>query len=190
MIPTIRSRRAPALVLLAATSVLATLLLSSVSFEAQASSCGAGVSSGRLSIPSLCVSAPVTRSVDRAGLVTIPANVHEVGWFAGSARPTATRGNTVIVGHLNYYNQGDGALAHLGSVAVGAHITLSLPGRPLTHWRVVSKFITPKGHLTEKLFTTTGPRYLDIITCAGALHHYANGWHYTDNLVVRAVPLR
>ena len=134
------------------------------------------------------MTASIVHVGDVRGLITVPPDVHVVGWYAGSARTDSTTGSTVIVGHVNYAGQGPGAFSSLTKVKSGERVGVNISGQGTTYWKIVSLKLYPKLHLTANLFTLNGPRYLTLITCGGTLQHTSTGYHYNDNIVVRAVP--
>jgi len=135
-------------------------------------SCPSTPTAGHLTISSRCVDAPLVAVGITHNAVDIPANVHVVGWYKNTPSPNASAGSTVIVGHVNYYTQGAGAFYQLWFVKPGAIVKINY-----------------QGHLPWSLFASSGKRYLTLITCGGILQHSAAGWHYNDNVVVRAVPV-
>jgi hypothetical protein len=150
--------------------------------------CATAPGKNRIVLPALCMNAVIVHVGDVKGLITVPTDVHQVGWYAASATTTASAGSTVIVGHVNYVGQGPGAFSALTRVKSGEKVGVNIAGQGTTYWKVVSLRTYPKLHLTANLFDTSGARYLTLITCGGALRHTSAGWHYTDNIVVRAVP--
>jgi len=151
-------------------------------------SCPSTPTAGHLTISSRCVDAPLVAVGITHNAVDIPANVHVVGWYQNTPSPNASAGSTVIVGHVNYYTQGAGAFYQLWFVKPGAIVKINYQGH-LHSWKVVSTQYIDKGHLPWSLFASSGKRYLTLITCGGILQHSAAGWHYNDNVVVRAVPV-
>src|ERR1035438_7608041 len=128
-----------------------------------------------LVLPALCVTASIVHVGDVRGLITVPPDVHVVGWYAGSARTDSTTGSTVIVGHVNYAGQGPGAFSSLTKVKSGERVGVNISGQGTTYWKIVSLKLYPKLHLTANLFTLNGPRYLTLITCGGTLQHTSTG---------------
>lgn len=161
----------------------------SVKLNAHASGCTSTPSANTIAIATLCIRAPVVSSGLAGGNVSVPADVHNVGWFTHSAKSNAKTGSTAIVGHINYVGQGPGAFANLPKLHRGATIGLNIRSQGTTHWKVVSVTLVKKGTLKDSLYSHSGKRYLVLISCAGQLRHYSDGWHYTDNVIVRAVPL-
>ena len=143
---------------------------------------------GHLTIASRCVDAPLVGVGISHNTVTIPTNVHVVGWFKNTPSPNASAGSTVVVGHVNYVTQGPGAFYQLWFVPMGSIVRVNFNGH-VHSWRVVSRQYVPKWHLSWDLFSQSGPRYLTLITCGGQLRSSGGGWHYADNVVVRAVPI-
>jgi sortase (surface protein transpeptidase) len=116
----------------------------------------------------------------------IPSDVHYVGIWDAENRLEAAAGNIVVAGHVNYYDQGPGALSPLSEVERGALVYLTGSG-VRTAWRVASLEVFTKSALPPATFSTTGPRQLVLITCGGPFDP-RNG-SYLDNVVVTAVPV-
>lgn len=148
------------------------------------------VSGGRpeVAIPSLCVYAPLVPTHFSDGSLIIPDDVHLVGIDTGSAATTAKVGTTVIAGHVDNLDQGDGNFFFLHNVKPGADVTVIDTSGHLTRWRVYAVKVVLKSKLPTDIFHTTGQRRLVLITCGGALLHYSGGNTYADNVLVYAAP--
>ena len=141
----------------------------------------------RLSLPTLGVSALVQDEVTTQGVLGVPPNPAQVGWWTGSARPGSPAGSTVLDGHVDSARTGAGALYRLTELRAGDPIAVSdARGRDLTY-RVYARQVYPKHHgLPASLFTATGPPRLVLITCGGPFN--ASARSYQDNVVVLAAP--
>src|SRR5690348_4823575 len=72
-----------------------------------------------LIVPSISLRSPIVPiGVDAAGVLTPPADVSEVGWWRGSAKPGALTGQTLITGHT--VHTGGGVMNRLGDLRPGA----------------------------------------------------------------------
>ncbi|MDA8354727.1 MAG: class F sortase [Actinomycetota bacterium] len=140
-----------------------------------------------LSIPSLGVLAPVYPESISTYSLEIPGNVKDVGMWTGGGRIYGSNGTVLLAGHINWYNQGNGALYDLSNIQPGAVIYLSGSSGSPTAWKAVSLEAYPKAQLPQGIFAPTGPRRLAIVTCGGAFDP-ATG-HYADNVVVIAAPI-
>lgn len=147
-------------------------------------------------IARLCIDARIVpaTTTPRAGL-TIPADVHQVGLWAGGAaitRRTAAlgRGTTLIAGHVDNHTQGPGAFHDLYLVQPGEVISTVDADGSAVRWRAISLDIYPKASLPASVWAGhSGPRRLVLVTCGGpVLHIPGSGGTYADNVVVTAVP--
>ena len=149
-----------------------------------------------LVIPALQVRAPVVATGAVDGSMTIPADVHTVGWYDGAdtsggrttSAPTPWPGQagvSLLAGHINWVGQGQGALYYIGQLAVGDPIEVIGSNREATYWRVSQPAITiSKANLPADLFVNTGPAKLALVTCGGPFD--AATGHYLDNVIVWA----
>jgi Sortase domain len=152
---------------------------------------GAGAT---LVIPALQVHAPVVATGAVDGSMSIPPDVHIVGWYDGSdatggktiSAPTPWPGQpgvSLLAGHINWVGQGPGALYYIGQLVVGDPVEVIGSNGVATHWRVSQPPITtPKADLPANLFVNTGPPKLALVTCGGPFDS-ATG-HYLDNVIV------
>ena len=128
----------------------------------------------RLVIPRLGVQARLvaTGAVGKPGTATlsIPSDVHTVGWWDGVVTDGTTRvrtaaptpgeaGVAIIAGHVDSAAAGPGALYRLERLDVGDRIKIVGLHRRTTTWIVRSKpRLTLKAALPQALFKTTGKR--------------------------------
>lgn len=147
---------------------------------------GAGTGPDRVSIPSLGVTAPLITESISGHQLTIPADVHDVGIWSGGGSVTGTNGTVLLAGHINWWNQGNGALYDLASIQPKALVYVTASTGTLTTWSVISLHAYLKADLPQTVFSPTGPRTLALITCGGAFDPTTG--HYADNVVVEAVP--
>ena len=154
---------------------------------------GAGAT---LVIPALQVRAPVVATGAVDGSMTIPADIHTVGWYDGAdssgstttSAPTPWPGQpgvSVLAGHVDWSGEGPGALYYIGQLVVGDPIEVIGSNRETTYWRVSEPPITiSKAALPADLFSNSGPPKLALVTCGGPFD--AATGHYLDNVVVWA----
>jgi hypothetical protein len=153
-----------------------------------------------LIIPALNVRAPVTPtgavgSPETASL-TIPADVHTVGWWDGTvqdgdriihedAPAPGQPGVALIAGHVDSQAAGPGALHDLAKLKVGDTIEISNSAGHVNTWTVDAP---PQRHLKTALpaalWVTTGAPKLALVTCGGPFD--AATGHYRDNVIVWA----
>lgn len=142
----------------------------------------------RLSVPRLEIDAPVLPvSVGADGLLEVPDNPRELGWWSGSSRPGMPSGSVVIDGHVDSATRGLGALFRLREARQGDEMVLTNAAGAASPYTVVARRSYPKASLpAAKVFSrNVGPR-LVLITCGGQFDEATR--HYADNVVVYAVP--
>ena len=155
---------------------------------------GAGAT---LVIPALKVRAPVVATGAVDGSMTIPANIHTVGWYDGidstGGRATTSAsapwpgqpGVSLLAGHVDWAGEGPGALYYIGQLRAGDPIEVIGSNRAATYWRVSQTPITiSKAALPAGLFVNSGPPKLALVTCGGPFD--AATGHYLDNVIVWA----
>jgi len=122
------------------------------------------------------------------GVLQIPADIQEVGWWDGSAYAGDPFGSTVIAGHVDSRLQGLGFFAELLITQVGDLITLRSDAHAMTY-RVVSATLVNKEALASEnqALDQRGPHRLVLITCSGQWHPELRS--YDSNLVVTADPV-
>jgi hypothetical protein len=145
---------------------------------------GAG---GTLRIPSLGIWAPV----DAVGLdgtaMAVPNDSARVGWLASTAQSGDLIGPSVLAGHVSDQTDRPGALARLDRVKVGAAIIWTDADGQVHRFRVTGLERFPRSAgLPSRLFTTSGPHLLHLVTCADRQQTAGGGFHYAANLVVTA----
>jgi len=156
--------------------------------------------SGRLLIPSIGTNAPVSpegATGPDGGALTIPADIHQVGWWDGVwqspggvvhekvAQP-GQPGVALIAGHIDSAVQGEGALYRLQQVKPGATVTVVGRGGTTTRWTVTKLQIVLKSALPRALFVDSGAPRLAVVSCGGPFD--AATGHYLDNVIAWAVP--
>ena len=141
----------------------------------------------RLRIADLGVDAPavpVARLPD--GQMQIPG-ANEAGWYSPGPRPGDAFGSAVIAAHIDFDGR-PGVFFRLDQLAVGAEV-VAVDDRGAEHrYRVTERFQVAKDRLPRaELFRTGGAPVLTLITCGGSFDEADR--HYSDNIVVRAVPI-
>ena len=157
-----------------------------------------GEERGTLVIPALQVRAPIVATGAVDGFLTIPADIHTVGWYDGvdSNAGTTTSahaswpgqpGVSLLAGHVDWSGEGPGALYYIGQLVAGDPIQVVGSNHETTYWRVSQRPITiAKAELPQDLFDNTGPPKLALVTCGGPFD--AATGHYLDNVIVWATP--
>jgi hypothetical protein len=141
---------------------------------------------GHVSIPSLGVTAPLKAEPISGNQLDIPSDVHDVGIWSGGGAITGTQGTVLLAGHVNWWNQGNGALYDLASLQPGAAIYVRGSTGVTTAWQSVSLHAYLKADLPQTIFAPSGPRRLVLVTCGGAFDPTTG--HYADNVVAIAAP--
>lgn len=135
---------------------------------------------GRLTIPALNINAPVVSvATGPDGVLHPPADVTQIGRWAGGAAPGDPDGTVVLTGHLDSRTGGKGALYSVGRARPGQEITVGDTTYNVTAIRSYSKRVLP-----ADIWSTNGQHRLVLITCGGK---FTDG-HYESNVVVYALP--
>lgn len=142
----------------------------------------------RLRLPRLRVDAPVLPvSVGPDGLLGVPANPRQLGWWSGSARPGPASGSVVIDGHVDSASLGLGAFFRLREARPGDEVVLENAKGESTRYTVVALRHYAKTSLpVAEVFAQGVGSRLVLLTCGGAFDPATH--HYVDNIVVYAVP--
>jgi hypothetical protein len=128
--------------------------------------------------------------------MTIPADIHTVGWYdgidrTGSATASARTplpgqpGVSLLAGHVDWAGEGPGALFYISQLVTGDPIQVIGSNRETTYWRVSEPpIVIAKSALPDALFVNSGPPKLALVTCGGPFD--AATGHYLDNVIVWA----
>ena len=135
----------------------------------------------QLLIPSLRVNRPVeVVGVNRNGVLDLPSNGWNAGWYKGSPVPGAP-GDAVIQGHAGY--PGEPMLfGNLVRLTRGDKIIIVLADGSQQLFLVESMAVVPIG--TSHVVDLGGPPRLTLLTCTG--HFDQNQKYYTQRLVLQA----
>lgn len=142
----------------------------------------------RLRLPRLHVDAQVLPvSVGAKGLLGVPDNPRQLGWWSRSARPGMPSGSVVIDGHVDSAALGLGALFRLREARPGDDVVLTNAAGRSTRYTVVARRSYPKTSLpVAEVFAADVSSRLVLLTCGGPFDQATR--HYADNVVVYAVP--
>jgi len=155
----------------------------------------AGAAGATLVIPALGVRAPIVAEGATDGSMTIPSDIHTVGWYDGSDGTASAHlapwpgqpGVAVLAGHVDWAGEGPGALYYLDQLVPGDPIEIDGSNGTVTDWQVRQAPLTlSKSTLPPTLFVNTGPPELALVTCGGPFD--AATGHYLDNVIVWASP--
>jgi hypothetical protein len=138
----------------------------------------------RVYLPELGIDAPWVPEPLTAATLAVPSDVHVVGLSRAGGSPDGAIGTVVLDGHVNYVDQGPGALSPLYRAAPGQLVILTDATGRVSRWRISGLADPLKNDLDPGLFTATGPRRLVLITCGGRV----TAGQYDRNVVVTALP--
>jgi LPXTG-site transpeptidase (sortase) family protein len=120
------------------------------------------------------------------GTLNIPKDIDTLGWWVGSKPMGATKGTTLIAGHVDSAVAGLGYFAKLTDLEKGDPITVVDGLGEKWTFEVSATKQTGKSALPKDLFDTTGERRLALITCGGEFDEVKRS--YVDNYIVYATP--
>ncbi|MGE0878393.1 MAG: class F sortase [Acidimicrobiia bacterium] len=128
--------------------------------------------------------APVTDvGVEANGDMEVPGP-REVGWYRYGAAPEAP-GSTVLAAHIAF-NGVDGVFRRLDRLDPGDDVVVTLDDGRKVPYVVTERVRLAKDALPARVFATTGPSELVLITCGGAFNPKLRS--YEDNVIVYASP--
>jgi hypothetical protein len=137
----------------------------------------------QLLIPALDVHRPVEAvGVDRSGVMDLPANFWNAGWYKGSPVPGAP-GDAVIEGHAGYPGQ-PLIFGRLVTLRPGDRIIVVLGDGTRRLFLVDSMASVPVGAPPPGMAEPYGPPRLTLITCTG--YFDKDTYSYSSRLVVEA----
>jgi sortase family protein len=140
-----------------------------------------------LAIPALRVTATVVPVVNTGGVLGVPDDPTQVGWWSSSALAGSRSGTTVIDGHVDSAATGPGALFRIASLRTADRIVVTTATGDRRSYAVSGLRVYPKtAGLPADIFALTGAPRLVLISCGGPFDRPAGS--YLDNIVVFAVP--
>jgi hypothetical protein len=121
------------------------------------------------------------------GLLDVPDDVTEAGWWRAGARLGDPFGSTLIAGHVDAVDQGLGAFAELLGVREGQRLRVRSRGLEQT-FTIRSRRLVPRADLRREsdIYSVRGPRRLTLVTCAPP--YLADHGGYQNLAVVTATP--
>ena len=143
-----------------------------------------------ISIPALSVASYVLPVSAFNGVMEIPEDISNVGWFIGSAPPGDTEGATVLVGHRDGVDSGKGAFYGLSTLSEGDLVTVKTEFGEQLSYQVQSIETVDKKRIPQiaaQVFSATGDPRLVLVTCGGSYVREAGG--YQANVIVTATPM-
>lgn len=142
-----------------------------------------------LEIDALGVNAPIEGyGIDqRTGLMDVPDNVREVGWYEYGPSPGES-GSSVLAAHVDLKSQGPGVFFGLRTLDPGELITITYDDGSVEHFEVKARNTYLKDELPlDLIFSRGGAPVITLITCGGGFS--ASDESYDSNVVVYAVPV-
>jgi sortase A len=105
------------------------------------------------------------------GVMEIPNNVVDIGWFTGSPRP-GERGSAVVTGHVAQIRGGiltkPGVFYNLNGLSAGDKLyVINDKGESVTFIVRESRIYDPSADATDVFTSTDGGVHLNLITCDG-----------------------
>lgn len=139
-------------------------------------------------LPSLRVRSAIRPvGVDGEGNLEIPEDVSQVGWYRFGPRPGDRAGSTVLSGHVDSAEQGQGAFFRLRELEPGDPVVIRTSDGKVRNYRVVSREEWPKAEVPlDRLFSRGGAARITLVTCGGGFREDIRS--YQDNIAVTAVP--
>lgn len=121
-----------------------------------------------LKIPAIGVNAPVELvGVKDDGTMGTPQKFGEVGWYSLGGKPGG-QGSTVFAGHVDNALTTAGVFEHLSQVKPGDYVSVEdASGKTLVYRVVSSQSYAANQAPLDKIFATSGPAQLVLITCTG-----------------------
>lgn len=104
------------------------------------------------------------------GLMDVPSNFSDVAWYKLGVKPGAV-GSAVIAGHQSRAGNKWAVFIELEKLGIGDGVYVEGKDGETLHFRVIEKKMYPydlQGQELERIFTASGGRYLNLITCAGS----------------------
>lgn len=137
----------------------------------------------RLEIPSIGVDAAVEHvGVNSKGIMDVPVNGRDVGWFYPGPRP-GEKGSAVIAGHLDNKDGSNAVFANLNKLKQGDHIYVIDSNGTSTVFIVQGSSEYNVGY-ADDVFSRNDGTYLNLITCDGVWDGTKKS--YSERLVVFA----
>jgi trimeric autotransporter adhesin len=140
-----------------------------------------------VAIPGIGMNAEVTPEGIVDGRMTLPGDVHDVGWLQNSAGVGDKIGTAVIGGHVSDRHDNPGAMFHLNRARAGQLITVTRGGKRYQFKVVSTATFDRRDKLPHRYFTTTGRHRLALVSCTAKVVFPNGHFHYTRYLVILAI---
>jgi LPXTG-site transpeptidase (sortase) family protein len=125
-----------------------------------------------------------------SGVMEIPEDISQIGWFVGSVSPGHDQGSAVLVGHRDGSEGGRGAFYDIDSLDRGDFIFVTTSEGIRLKYTVIEVELLDKDSLplvADFVFAQDGDPRLTLITCGGDYETENGG--YQANVIVTAVPV-
>lgn len=120
------------------------------------------------------------------GLLSLPPDPADIGWYEYGPTTGARAGSTLLAGHLDSLRYGLGPLVRLRDVRRGDAIAVTTASGRVDRYRASDvQRVRKAGLVGLGVFNRSGPPLLRIVTCGGPFDPSTG---YRDNLVVTASP--
>jgi sortase (surface protein transpeptidase) len=138
----------------------------------------------RICVPAIGVNASVIEvglNADHTVQVPTLSQVREAGWYRYSPEPGAD-GPTIILGHVDSAQYGNGVFFNLGRLRAGDLVDVSRSDGSVATFRISDVAQYPKTAFpTDKVYGNTFGPTIRLITCGGRFD--ASTRNYLDNIV-------
>lgn len=129
----------------------------------------------------------VAIGVGSDGLLSLPPNPSNLGWYEYGPASGTPAGSTLLAGHLDSLRYGLGPLVRLRQVGRGDLVVVTTASGRLDRYRVSDVQRVRKADLVGLgVFDRAGAPLLRVVTCGGPFDPSTG---YRDNLVVTATPV-
>lgn len=131
-----------------------------------------------IEIPKLNAKARVMRvGLDKQDTLLAPNNVHDAGWYTGSAKPGEASGATVIDGHISGPTQ-PGVFVNLKKLQAGDIISIERGDKTKITYKVIKteQHDVADVNMYEVMQSVTAKHGLNIISCGGAFNRKMNSF--------------
>lgn len=129
----------------------------------------------------------VAIGVGPGGLLALPPNPSNIGWYEYGPATGARTGSTLLAGHLDSLRYGLGPLVRLRQVGIGDVVAVTTASGRVDRYKVSDVQRVRKADLAGLgVFDRAGAPLLRVVTCGGPFDPSTG---YRDNLVVTATPV-
>jgi LPXTG-site transpeptidase (sortase) family protein len=140
-----------------------------------------------LRIPELGILARVKNlGVTNDGAVDAPKNIHDSGWYNGSARPGSSAGSSLILGHVSGWT-GPGIFKKIDKMIAGSQFEVEKGNGEIVRYRVTKTEKIPLDQVNmSKILSTevAGKHDMKLMTCSGKYNDQTKT--FDDRFVVYA----